>query len=104
MTTEAKNTVGQALAATKFFIVATDRNTGETVYCQQSSRLRDYRFAPNATPSGMPSARRITREQATKFIQSDARELLARIEGALGNVEHRWIDDWRMVPVSGGAA
>lgn len=104
MSTEVKNTVGQALAATKFYIVATDRRNGETVYCQRPARLRDYRFAPTCTPTGALSARRITREQATVFDRDDARQTLERIDNNLRDVGSRWIDDWRIVPVLGGEA
>lgn len=104
MQAEAKLTVGQAMAATKFLIIATDRNSGETVFCQQPSRLRRYRFAPTYTLKGAVSERRITREEATEFTFAEAQETLSAIDNNLRDAMDRWIDNWRIVPAQGEIA
>ena len=84
---------------TRFLVVATDKDTGETVYCRRPYMTGDYSFSPRLTKSGKRSASHITREMATDFDGPDAIATLELIEGRFrGSSADCWLRDWRIIP------
>lgn len=87
----------------QYLVAATDKDTGETVYCIRQYMSGEYSFQNGYTIKGNRSKKpAYTLEQATRFNAEDAIATLDLIESRFGgeNETERktWLRDWRIIP------